>query len=156
MKYPTPEADAFDELCKGVGVRPMDAIPIIKKLEIKLAQKRQAHDVTRHALKLKSAECIRANKASDASINWISVADKLPDDERLVLVADTKNDVMFGFLDPDSYWRYDTAEKVVDPVTHWAEIPEPPQKINASYKCSECDYRASSVVKVLTHKTRAH
>lgn len=62
MKYPTPEADAFDELCRGVGVRPMDAIPIIKKLEIKLAQKRQAHDVTRHALKLKSAELIRAKK----------------------------------------------------------------------------------------------
>ena len=58
MKYPTPEADAFTKLCRGIGVRPDDAVPIIKKLEIKLAQKRAAHDVTRHALKLKSTECI--------------------------------------------------------------------------------------------------
>ena len=126
MSYPTPETDAFDKLCRGIGVRPIDAIPIIKKLEIQLAKKRLAHDVTRHALKLKSAECIRANKTIAAMINWISVADKLPDDDITVLIADTENDVTLGFLDGDHGWRYASAEKVGDQVTHWAEIPSPP------------------------------
>lgn len=128
MKYPTPtpEADAFAELCRGIGVRPNDAVPIIKKLEIKLAQKSAAHDVTRHALKLKSAECIRANKTSDASINWISVTDNLPNDDITVLISDTENDITLGFHDGYSGWRYCSGERVGDPVTYWAEVPSAP------------------------------
>ena len=59
-------------------------------------------------------------------IKWISVDDKLPDDEMTVLIADTENDVSLGFHDGDSSWRYCNASKVGAPVTHWAEIPAGP------------------------------
>lgn len=59
-------------------------------------------------------------------VHWISVADKLPDDDMTVLIADTENDVTLGFHDGDSGWRYCSAGLVGDPVTHWAEIPDPP------------------------------
>ena len=60
------------------------------------------------------------------AINWISVADQLPDDDMTVLIADTENDVTLGFHDGDAGWRYCNAERVGDPVTHWAELPDSP------------------------------
>jgi hypothetical protein len=60
------------------------------------------------------------------AINWISVADQLPDDDMTVLVADVENDVWMGFHDGDSGWRYANATLVGDPVTHWAELPDGP------------------------------
>ena len=59
-------------------------------------------------------------------ITWISVADQLPDDDMTVLIADTENDVTLGFHDGEAGWRYCNAERVGDPVTHWAELPDPP------------------------------
>ena len=61
-------------------------------------------------------------------VRWISVSDKLPDDDMTVLIADTENDVTLGFHDWDFGWRYCSAGIVGDPVTHWAEIPDPPNK----------------------------
>jgi hypothetical protein len=59
-------------------------------------------------------------------IHWIPVTDTLPDDDILVLIADTEKDVFTGFHDGDNGWRYCSAEKVSDPVTHWADLPESP------------------------------
>jgi hypothetical protein len=60
------------------------------------------------------------------SIQWIAVADQLPDDDMTVLIADTENDVTLGFHDGDAGWRYCNAALVGDPVTHWAELPDGP------------------------------
>jgi len=60
------------------------------------------------------------------SIKWISVADQLPDDDMTVLITDTENFVGTGFHDGDAGWRYCNAERVGDPVTHWSELPDPP------------------------------
>ena len=69
-----------------------------------------------------------SSPSSCSVVRWISVADTLPDDDMTVLIADTENDVTLGFHDGDDCWRYCSSEKVGDPVTHWAEIPDPPNK----------------------------
>lgn len=72
-------------------------------------------------------EAIRRLETAPTSIvHWISVTDYLPDDDTTVLIADTENDVTSGFHDGDAGWRYCTAERVTDKVTHWAHIPPSP------------------------------
>jgi hypothetical protein len=72
-----------------------------------------------------------------SEVFWISVADRLPDDDMTVLIADTENDVTLGFHDGDSGWRYCSAGLVGDPVTHWAELPDPPNETSPSVGANE-------------------
>jgi hypothetical protein len=59
---------------------------------------------------------------------WIPVTERLPDDEMMVLVALTYEDVWAGYRDGD-VWRYVTADIIAEElVTHWMPMPEPPEK----------------------------
>jgi hypothetical protein len=58
---------------------------------------------------------------------WIPVAERLPDDDTLVLVALSYQEVWPCFRDGD-VWRYVSAEIVAeDLVTHWMHLPPPPE-----------------------------
>jgi hypothetical protein len=58
--------------------------------------------------------------------DWIPVADRLPDDETLVLLALNDDDVWPGFRTGDT-WRYVDAMLItVERVTHWMPMPAPP------------------------------
>ena len=67
--------------------------------------------------------------------NWISVEDRLPDDNELVLVC-TKDNVMFvcslvianafASLKNSKVWEDNDGYYVSD-VTHWQPLPEPPK-----------------------------
>ncbi|MEY4246326.1 MAG: hypothetical protein RLZZ245_3911 [Verrucomicrobiota bacterium] len=59
-------------------------------------------------------------------LRWIPVADELPDDDQTVLIADSESEVEIGFLDGPNGWRLANGARVPAPVTHWAELPEPP------------------------------
>lgn len=58
---------------------------------------------------------------------WISVADRLPDDDLTVLIALADGEVWTGFMDAGD-WRYVSADLVGIEVTHWMDFPEPPLK----------------------------
>lgn len=58
-------------------------------------------------------------------VTWHPVREKLPDDDTTILIADAEGTVCLGFLDGRD-WRYDTAERVVCPITHWADMPDHP------------------------------
>lgn len=76
----------------------------------------------------------------NAAVVWVDASSKLPDDDMTVLIADTENDVTLGFHDGDHGWRYCSAEKVGDPVTHWAELPKPPNvKVHTPLPASASD-----------------
>ncbi len=60
-----------------------------------------------------------------ATLNWIPIFDELPDEQSTVLIAEHDGEVSLGFLD-DGDWRYDTAERVLSYVTHWADVPAHP------------------------------
>ena len=168
MKYPTPEADAFANLCRGVGVRPDDAVPIIKKLEIKLAQKRQAHDVTRHALKLKSAECIREAKAIASimspevkeAIEWAIDALEAYMNEcsghmnYLRCIPGKNDEIQEMSLTENIHIRIKNTLRDLLSVLNGSTDRHQNPVLN--YKCSECDYWGPSVENVLIHKTLAH
>lgn len=63
--------------------------------------------------------------------DWTSVADRLPDDDKLVLMAFGDSEVWPGFRDA-GVWRDTTAMPVVpDRVTHWMDMPPAPQGISA-------------------------
>lgn len=62
--------------------------------------------------------------------DWISVDDRLPEDEVLVLVfcPDCTDDpIWFGYHDDDC-WRYVDGVHAGFTITHWMELPEPPCK----------------------------
>lgn len=63
-------------------------------------------------------------------IEWIKVEDKLPEDERLVLVYKSGTDsvtvslfIFNGFSDPIEGCYFAN-------ITHWAYFPDPPNNIN--------------------------
>jgi hypothetical protein len=59
---------------------------------------------------------------------WIPVTERLPDDETLVLVALTYQEVWTGYRDGD-VWRYVSADIIAEElVTHWMPMPEPPEQ----------------------------
>lgn len=60
-----------------------------------------------------------------STITWHAVEEELPDADSLVIIADADGDVCLGFLDGD-VWRYPHAERCIDPVTHWADVPAHP------------------------------
>lgn len=73
-------------------------------------------------------------------MNWIKVTDKLPELNKQVIVRVTgnkaniayrhkyKNECYFLIQTPDSTYKENNLHKV----THWAEIPEPPQLIDTT------------------------
>lgn len=65
-------------------------------------------------------------------MTWISVKDRLPEEDLYVIVF--KNDdspmVTFGFLCKDSYGNHflDKTQKLIRNVSHWMPLPEPPKE----------------------------
>lgn len=60
--------------------------------------------------------------------DWIPVAEKLPDDQTLVLVALNDDNVWTGFRDA-GIWRYADAMPIhAERVTHWRSMPAPPDR----------------------------
>lgn len=59
--------------------------------------------------------------------HWHPVASQLPDADTVVLVHVPGADepVWLGYWDGDE-WRYADAMPVTQPVTHWCEMPQPP------------------------------
>ena len=67
-------------------------------------------------------------------MNWISVKDRLPEDERTVLVYYNFGDkckisfyetLAYYAFDPEPHWQHEgTGLKV----THWMPLPEPPEE----------------------------
>lgn len=78
------------------------------------------------AHELKCVNAAIARMAADGE--WISVSEEMPDSEATVLVATTGADdpVWLGFHDGEC-WRYVNAEMIPLRVTHWRELPDPPQ-----------------------------
>ena len=65
-------------------------------------------------------------------MKWISVKDRLPDDQYessyLVICkykACTECDV--AYIDEDDFWREEKYDRKV-PVTHWMPLPKPPEE----------------------------
>lgn len=60
--------------------------------------------------------------------NWTPVAEGLPDDDTLVLIAVNDDDVWTGYRDGD-LWRYvDGMPITVERVTHWMRMPAHPAR----------------------------
>lgn len=60
-----------------------------------------------------------------SKITWHDADTTQPDDEALVLLADSDGEVHAGFMDAGN-WYYDSGGSCVDPITHWAEFPAHP------------------------------
>jgi hypothetical protein len=59
---------------------------------------------------------------------WTPVAEAMPDDDVLVLLALNDDDVWPGFRDGD-IWRYVDAMPIdVERVTHWMDLPPAPKR----------------------------
>jgi hypothetical protein len=72
-------------------------------------------------------ESLRANKATRPSAKWISVKDRLPDDNESYLVCDLVTGEYLpdrGFLE-DGVWHISGDPEFQ--VTHWMPFPPPPQ-----------------------------
>lgn len=62
------------------------------------------------------------------SDHWTSVTDRLPDDEILVLLALSDEEVWPGFRDGD-VWRYVDATPIESAmVTDWMDLPPAPKR----------------------------
>ncbi len=63
-----------------------------------------------------------------ASGAWILAADKLPDDDTLVLVATVDGEVWPAYRDGD-IWRWADAMPASEKcITHWIHLPAAPQR----------------------------
>ena len=63
--------------------------------------------------------------ANTVTINWIDATAQLPDADLTVLIATSDGEVVTGFFDEE--WRdAASAMPTASPVTHWADLPEPP------------------------------
>lgn len=60
-----------------------------------------------------------------AAVNWIDANQEMPDDEMLVLVATELKEVWPAFHEGGE-WRDPDASKLDVGVTHWCQMPEPP------------------------------
>ncbi len=58
---------------------------------------------------------------------WIDVQDHLPDDETRVLVAFDDGEVDVAYRDADR-WLGAMDSVLETAVTHWADLPEPPNR----------------------------
>jgi hypothetical protein len=71
------------------------------------------------AEKYYSGQCLIA-------LEWISVADALPDDEAVVLIALNDGDVLTGYRDGGIWRCVDAMPIAPEGVTHWMHLPPPP------------------------------
>jgi hypothetical protein len=56
-------------------------------------------------------------------MNWISVKDRLPEDEREVIIALANGAVTTSYYEPGDFgWAH------AGDITHWQELPEPPKE----------------------------
>ena len=64
---------------------------------------------------------------------WISVKDKLPDDDTIVLVyaPQSGEPARPGYHHGDE-WRWETSDCIEYDVTHWMPMPEPPEVTDAN------------------------
>lgn len=76
-------------------------------------------------------------------MNWISVKDRLPEDEEAVLVYyrfdDESKMSFYGILtyyvyDPYPHWQHESTGLKV---THWMPLPEPPEEGNLKRRYEE-------------------
>lgn len=59
---------------------------------------------------------------------WISVEERLPDDDECVLIVLDDGEVWTGFVDGDQ-WRYVSADPIDrNNVEYWMPFPAPPAK----------------------------
>lgn len=84
-----------------------------------------------------AAEVLRNVSDTNVGDKWVSVKDRLPEDEKIVLIScicldgSTATDVM-AFI-KDGEWRWNDglpvefSKKVKIPVTHWMFLPDPPK-----------------------------
>lgn len=119
----------------------MDRTPILKLLDRLLVAHDGALESVAHPSSKPHRESRRAFQRYVAEIctaaqlleqerekGWIPVAQKLPDDQTLVLVALNDDDVWTGFRDA-GIWRYVDAMPIdAERVTHWRLMPEPPTR----------------------------
>ncbi|MGL4649998.1 MAG: DUF551 domain-containing protein, partial [Caldilineaceae bacterium] len=66
-----------------------------------------------------------------ATITWIPVAERLPDDGITVLIALSDGDVLSAWLDGDTQWWVEYYGSIVGEVTHWADLPAAPHEAEA-------------------------
>jgi hypothetical protein len=65
-------------------------------------------------------------------MNWISVGERLPEQEKLVLVASEYGNVDVGWVSQGSNnWLTNLACN--EKVTHWMELPDPPYTDDNNY-----------------------
>lgn len=57
--------------------------------------------------------------------NWISVKERLPENEDDVLVYFEDGDITIAFYDGD--WTKDGFSKIMREVTHWQPLPQSPK-----------------------------
>ena len=57
-------------------------------------------------------------------MNWISVKDRLPENDDDVLVVASDCSMSVGWW--DGYWRHDMHPNSI--LTHWGELPTPPKE----------------------------
>jgi hypothetical protein len=64
----------------------------------------------------------------DGEIIWHRASRELPDEDQTLLLATEDGEVVSGFLET-GVWRYESAEKIEETVTHWAEFPQHPEEL---------------------------
>lgn len=64
-----------------------------------------------------------------AEVCWIACADEMPDDDRTVLYYAPREDepIWLGYVD-GGRWHADNGAELRYPVTHWADLPAPPEE----------------------------
>lgn len=63
---------------------------------------------------------------------WISVEERLPDDDELVIAFSPNTEVTVSCWErDDGHWRYEEGDKRLD-VTHWMPLPAPPARALAT------------------------
>lgn len=70
---------------------------------------------------------VHSARESGAGGGWIGVEEDRPDDDITVLIALSDGEVWTGFLDAGQ-WRFESADPVETPVTHWMHFPPPPAR----------------------------
>ena len=84
-------------------------------------------------------EVIALLKAKDINVptKWISVKDRLPENDRFVLVCNDDGHMLVAqYIEETAQWQYKYTNYDVDvwddeeqgPVCWWAELPEPPKE----------------------------
>lgn len=70
----------------------------------------------------------RVNKEKEMSQQWISITNKLPEDETVVMlfVPNEGQSICIGYREDDVWW-YEDSLPLLEVVTHWMPLPEDPQ-----------------------------